>query len=366
MCSRAPLHGFAPLGRATATASLAASLLLPLLLAAGCGKKGDPTPPVRAIPAPVKDLEIHQQGTDFILRFSYPKTTISGGPLPGINRIELLGASFPAPAEGFPAEVPPGRFAAAAGVVRLLNEADLSAATSGERVYLRLPVSTTEGDSPRGHYYGVRILASNGEISGLSNVAGMVPGEPPEPPSELSLVPGEDGLLVRWQAPEGAEGFNIYRRDARSRAYRQPGRAVGGDERELLDESARFGRRYIYTVTTVSQRDPLVESRLSGEAEVFYQDRFAAEPPEGLVALPEVGQVRLRWDASPSRDAASYHVYRREGDGDFRRLTRVSISERDYLDATARSGRTYTYRVTALDSLGNEGEPSAEVTVSVR
>jgi hypothetical protein len=337
------------------------------LLAAGCGKKGDPMPPVRVIPAPVKDLELHQQGTDFILRFSYPKTTVSGGPLPGVNRIELLAATFPAPAAGFPAEVEPRRFAAAAEVRRLLNPADLSAATSGDRVFLRLPVPQ-EDDGTWAYYFGVRTLASNGEISGLSNVAGMVPGTPPEPPGDLALVPGPDGLVVKWKAPEGTvEGFYVYRRDARSRAYTQPGRPVGAGETELMDEGARYGQRYIYTVTTVSQRDPLVESRLSAEAEVFYQDRFAAEPPGPLVALPEAGQVRLQWEPSPSRDATSYHVYRREGaDGDFRRLTGVSTGERSYLDVTVRSGRVYTYRITALDSLGNEGDPGQEITITVR
>ena len=345
-----------------------------LILAAGCGKKGDPKPPVRVIPAPVQDLRIHQQGTDFILRFSYPKTTVSGGPLTGVNRIELLTATFPAPAEGFPVEVEPRRFAAAAEVRRILSPADLSAASSGDRVFLRLPVPQ-EDDGSWAYYFGVRTLASNGEISGLSNLAGMAASTPPEPPQDLAVIPGPDGLRVRWRAPAGAEdpppgdpadSFNVYRRDARSRAYTQPGRPVAAGETELMDRSARYGRRYIYTVTTVSRRDPVVESRLSAETEVFYQDRFAADPPASLVALPELGQVRLRWDPSPSRDATSYHVYRRQGaDGDFRRLTRVSTGDRDYVDATARSGRAYTYRVTTLDDLGNEGEPSEEVTVTV-
>jgi hypothetical protein len=364
MCSRNTCPG----GPSSPTPALRglAFLALVLLALGACGKKGDPLPPLRAIPAPVQDLALHQQGTDFILSFSYPKATISGGPLPGINRIELLSATFPPPAEGFKIEVEPRRFAAAAEVSRLLNEADLSSATSGDSVFLRLPVPAATEAERKADFFGVRILAANGEISGLSNVVGMVPGTPPEPPKDLAVVPGPDGLTVRWQsADEPAEGFVVYRRDATSRAYRQPGREVAGDQLEYLDTSARFGRRYIYTVTSIGSRDPLVESRLSGEAEVFYQDRFAPAPPAGIVALSEIGQVRLRWDPSTSADAVSYHVYRKD-EGDFRRLTRISIGEREYLDTSASSGRTYTYRVTALDALGNEGESGDEVTVVVR
>lgn len=335
-----------------------------LLTATACGKKGDPTPPVRAIPAPVKDLAVYQQGSDFILQFGYPKTTLAGGPLPGIARIELMEMLQPAPAEGFTVEVEPRRFAAASEIRLNLNEADLANSTSGDRVFVRLPLP--ENASESAYSFGVRTLASNGEISGISNVATMVPADPPSPPTNLSVIPNPDGLEISWQ-PQGAlgEGFNIYRRDARSRSYNRAPTPIESDQRQFLDTSARYGQRYIYTVTTVARRDPLVESRLSGEAEVLYQDRFSPEPPAGLVALTESDRVRLRWDASSSRDVRTYHVYRRDK-GDFRKLTANPTSKREFLDSEVNSGNSYTYRVTGLDALGNEGDPGEEVTVTLR
>ncbi|MCH9648602.1 MAG: hypothetical protein K0U98_10205 [Deltaproteobacteria bacterium] len=345
--------------------SLVWSAAIAILLAAtACGKKGDPTPPVRAIPAPVKDLAVYQQGSDFILQFGYPKTTIAGGPLPGIARIELMEMLQPAPAEGFNVEVEPRRFAAASEIRMNLNEVDLANSTSGDRVFVRLPVP--EGASESAYSFGVRTLASNGEISGISNVASMVPATPPEPPTSLNVVPNPDGLEVNWQ-PQGTmgEGFNLYRRDARSRSYNRKPTPIEADKNQFLDTTARYGQRYIYTVTTVARRDPLVESRLSGEAEVLYQDRFSPEPPAGLVALTESDRVRLRWDPSSSRDVQSYHVYRQD-DGDFRRLTSSPTTKREFLDSGVRVGGTYTYRITGLDALGNEGDPGEEVTVTLR
>ena len=222
-----------------------------LLLTSGCGKKGDPTPPIRAIPAAVKDLALHQQGSDFVLQFEYPKTTVGGGPLPGIARIELLELIEGAPPEGVEPQVDARRFAAASDVRRTLNDSDLAAASSGDRVYLRLQASVPEGSEDRRTYsYGVRVLASNGEISGLSNVVSMVPARPPQPPTNLRVVPSPDGLSVSWQlsATRDVEGFNVYRRDARSRAYRRALRSVGAEETRYLDKSARFGRRYIYKI----------------------------------------------------------------------------------------------------------------------
>ena len=348
---------------------LTATLALACILATGCGKKGDPTPPIRAIPAPVKDLALHQQGEDLILQFEYPKITIGGGPLPGIARIELLELVEPAPAEGTPAEVDARRFAAASNVRQALNESDLSAASTGDRIYLRLQIPSAAESEERNNYsYGVRVLASNGEISGLSNVVSMVPEAPPSPPVNLKVIPSPEGLRVSWGLGSGleVEGFNVYRRDARSRSYRRALRSLDADTREYLDSSARFGRRYIYTVTAVVSREPLVESRLSGETEVLFQDRFSPEPPGGLVALAETDQVRLRWDPSTSSDAAAYHIYRRRGEGDFQRITPTPIREREWVDEDVNRGEVYRYRVTALDALGNEGDPGEAVAVTVR
>ena len=60
-----------------------------LLVAAGCGKKGDPEPPFRPIPKAVSDLEGWQRDGEILLRFSYPQTTTAGRALPGLTQIEV-------------------------------------------------------------------------------------------------------------------------------------------------------------------------------------------------------------------------------------------------------------------------------------
>ena len=54
-----------------------ALLFLALLttLSVGCGKKGDPMPPLRNIPLTTSDLEIRQQGRVILFDMGYPTTT---------------------------------------------------------------------------------------------------------------------------------------------------------------------------------------------------------------------------------------------------------------------------------------------------
>jgi fibronectin type 3 domain-containing protein len=117
-------------------------------------------------------------------------------------------------------------------------------------------------------------------------------------------------------------------------------------------------------VTAIVQANPIIESAITSEHEVRYTDRFAPAVPGDLVALTEPGRVRLVWRASEAADFAGYHVYRREGDGEFRRITEQPLPTPEYVD-TGLASRTYGYRVTAVDQTGNESAPSPEVRAAV-
>jgi predicted small lipoprotein YifL len=339
---------------------------------AGCGKKGDPQPPLRVIPAAAEDLSVRQQGTDLFLEMSYPNVALSGEALPGIDSVEVLEVRRPAPAEGFELEIQPREFAATAQPLLELRSNQLAAATVGGRLALRvglgdLPEEGTD-ETAEARVFGARSTAGNGETSAISNLVAIVPRRAPEAPRGLGLVPGPEGVEVRWQRTEADEegsGFHIYRRDARSRTYSAAPRFADAESEAFLDRSARFGQRYIYTVTRIAQREPLIESALGGEAEVFYQDRFPPASPSGLVALTEAERVRLRWDAGTDADIVGYNIYRK-GLNDFVRLSRRPQAEREYVDERVRTGRTYIYRVTAVDGEGNESEASEEVTTTIR
>ena len=61
--------------------------LLLALLAIGCGKRGDPTPPVPAIPQAVTDLTATQQGTSVVLTWTFPSLTTAGQALGKVEQV---------------------------------------------------------------------------------------------------------------------------------------------------------------------------------------------------------------------------------------------------------------------------------------
>lgn len=344
----------------------ACALLAALGLLAGCGKQGNPQPPLRAVPATTQDLKIRQQGTRLLLDFAYPRTTAVGTALDGLRAIEVWENLQPAPREGAPPPLEPRLFTASGQNVQTLAEGDVGAATFGDRLIIALPLPQPLEDPARARYYGVHTVGKNGDRSALSNLVAIVPKTPPAAPADVSATARPDGVFVEWTPVEGVLGYGVYRRGAQERAYGAPVQLVPGvDQRSWLDTTARFGESYIYAVTAIVQPNPLIESAITSEHEVRYIDRFPPPVPGDLVALTEPGRVRLVWRASEAADFTGYHVYRREPDGELRRVTEQPLTTPEFVDTGVASGQIYLYRVTALDQAGNESTPSAEVRAAV-
>lgn len=384
---------------------LASSLLVVALLAAalGCGKQGPPLPPLRAVPAPVKDLTVVQQGPRLLLSFTYPTVTPAGTALAGISAVEIWSVSRVAPG-GKATTIDAREFGNVAKPVQKVEGADLTSATSGSRIDIALPLPPTlltpapaapapaapapppppaatppaagatapatatatpapAGPQPQAGFFAVRTLGKNGDRSDLSNIVSVVPTAPPASPARVTVTARADGVLVEWTPVAGTvAGYNVYRRGAQERVNPKPVQTAGPQEKSWLDTTARFGQSYIYGVTALSQTQPPIESAIASEHEVRYVDRFAPPPPAELVALAETGRVRLVWRPSEAEDVAGYIVYRRAGDGgQFERATLKPVESAEYVDTAIAGGKAYVYRVTAVDQAGNESAPGNEV-----
>lgn len=379
MCSNRPGRRLLPLG---------ALSLLGLLFLGACGKQGNPLPPLRYVPARTQDFAGIQQGAQLRFTFTYPKSTAAGLALAGLSGLEIWAVERPVGSDGLAPKLDPRELVAAARVWKKLSTVELAAVTAGDRVLLDVPLPETG----KAYYFAARTLGPQGDLSEYSNLVILLPRQPPAPPEKVILTERADGVLAEWTwtappapeapaapekpaaAPAGTEapaatvaevkkpgqiaGFNVYRRSSRDKGYGPPIHASSPEEKTYLDTEAKFGERYIYAVTTVLQRDPVVESAIQTEQEVQYLDRFPPSPARELVALAEPSQVRLIWRASEAAEATGYNVYRQTGRGELAKLTAAPIPDLAFTDTAVAAGSVYTYRVTALDAAGNESEPA--------
>lgn len=88
-----------------------------------------------------------------------------------------------------------------------------------------------------------------------------------------------------------------------------------------------------------------------------------AAPAEVNATSTNFQSVSLIW-TDASADESGFRIERRVGDGDFSSLTSLPPNSASFLDLSVESGRTYTYRLLALNEAG-ESEPSNEASVAV-
>lgn len=333
-----------------------------------CGKKGAPEPPLRFIPKAASDLSVQQQGSELILRFGYPSVATNGMALPGLASVELWQADQPVPESGPPQPPEPRQFQGVSQIAASLSGDELTTSVTGDRVVVRWPLVDAGAEPRRFYTFAVRFVSNRGERSDFSNLASIAPLPPPQPLTELQAEAREEGVEIAWKGSGAeAEAYRVYRRGAEERSYGGPLTTVEAAQQRFLDATARLGNRYIYTVTAVVATDPVVESALGAEREIDYRDRFPPPTPTDLVTLAEAGQIRLSWRASAGVDTAGYHVYRRdEPGGEYSRRTTEPVAATRFLDTGLTAGQTYSYRVTAVDSSGNESPPGGAVEATAR
>ena len=345
-----------------------AAVLGAAALTAGCGREGPPQPPVVRVAERTRDLTVHQEGTEAVLRWSYPSATTAGGALPDLEAIEVWRLTIA------PSQEPHGRGpqrerlardlmrSRGERIARLDREA-LEAHTRGPELLYRddlLAWYREHADRmPLVLWYAVRTRCCGGRLSEFSNIARLVPRTPPEAPAWAGYETGPGGITLRW---EGDGAVLVERRAGEEPWRRVTPEPVRGGSWE--DTTAAQGVTWRYRLRAVEGADaaPVIGSP-GPVLEVPYPDVYPPEPPGSFVCLPEPGLVRLRWE--PSAGAAFYRIFRRRGErGGWDRLDWHHTGPLSFVDRTPPRGEV-TYAIKAVDAAGNESEAAVCTTAVV-
>lgn len=210
--------------------------------------------------------------------------------------------------------------------------------------------------------YSFRVRAANGVGPGSwTSPVNDTPATVPDPPTGLSVTPGEGSITLFWLAPAGDGGdavasYRVYRWNLDT-AWTLIATVTG---LTYQDSAVDDGTLYKYRVTAVNKAG---EGAASEEVTVVPGLPLA---PTGLTAVNSGGDVLLNWTA-PADDGGSavidYKVYRDGGSG-FVYIGHTGSSALTYLDGTATPGVDYRYRVSAV-TLKGEGVPSNEAAITL-
>jgi len=241
----------------------------------------------------------------------------------------------------------------------------------------------------------VELQNSVGRSAGRSEAVMFATGTAPGPVDGLQITSTRPGALVQWQVHPDAAPVELQRLllsavAAKSKQAKAPVAGADGkaksptppvpvvlrgpagqasDSGGLLDTGADRGSVYRYTAqrvfeTEIEGHKLLIRGPLSQPVVFAMRDTFPPVAPTGLAAVPGPGSIDLSWEANRDADLAGYFVYRRSGDGPETKLTAEPVPSPAFRDVAAAAGPAYRYRVTAVDTSGNESKPSGEVIVT--
>ncbi|TDA67771.1 MAG: hypothetical protein D9V47_09655 [Clostridia bacterium] len=189
--------------------------------------------------------------------------------------------------------------------------------------------------------------------------------EPPATPAGLAVEnPGTGtSLVLTWQAntEEDLQGYRLYRAGERGGPNARMGEGeVDAFEARYVDVSVARNASYWYRVSAVDvngNKSPLSEP-VAGTA----LDVTPPAVPQGFKVreLDTGHDLEISWAANTEEDLGGYTLYRAaDPEGPFEAVASLQAGATAYLDTGLVQGRWYYYRLTALDTTGNESEPTA-------
>ena len=264
---------------------------------------------------------------------------------------------------------------------RLSPEADavgyhVERATSQNGLYTRLTTRPLPADAPvlsdstvsggRPYFYRVLAVDSTGNASEPSTAIVALPTDrtPPLPPTGVTATVQARRLTVRWAASlsRDVRGYFVYRGESADRMARLLSRPLEGAlqfaDSGFGNSGLAPGRRYLVHVTAV---DSAFNESAPVSVEATVPDDEPPAAPGGFVARGVLGRyVELEWTASGALDVRSYVVTRSGGAEPAVPLGAVARDARSLRDTSALRGRTYVYRLVAVDSAGNRSPEVAD------
>ena len=313
----------------------------------GCGYIGPILPPSPRIPVAVKDLSVTEVGDSIECRFTVPQSTTDSEAISKFRSIDLRSGPDLAPFDL-------AQWQSAAQSLPVPIARANTALDEGRPVEVSFPVSDWLGKKVA---IAVRSTEKSDHYSQWSNVVHLRVIAPLDPP-QIEPTAAPDGIRIDISKPQPDTKVRIFRQGPNDQ---QPAEIGVADGKDYTDQWAEYGVRYVYTAVAFNDDEHAnAQSKPSKSKELVAVDKFAPSVPHGLTALAGASSIEVSWERSPEKDTKGYYVFRSVDGGPFERVGAL-VTAPTYSDNNVQSGKTYRYRVRAVDDRGNISDLSDAV-----
>jgi len=230
--------------------------------------------------------------------------------------------------------------------------------------------------APGSRTYKVEALDDAGKTTGLQLTSTAVDSAqataPPPAPADVQAKGDQSGVSLGWTPAAENRQLPVISYAIERDGGGQSGAAVNAKPVIVgthwdpkiplfLDRNAPGNDTLTYHIFSV---DVFGRRSAGSTVRIFYPDFRALAPPEPVSATPGIAKIVVGWTSAKNANLAGYIVERSflEG-GPYEVLTAQALPPEtaQYEDTTVRGGSAYYYRVRAVNSRGDLGNPSSTV-----
>jgi len=301
-----------------------------ILFFSSCGYVGPVLPPSPKIPATITDLAASERGDQIIVTFTTPPRTTDGVAITDFSVIEIgVGPDQ----KTYNVELPSSSDRddpQPKAITHIIPAVDLV----GQHVTIAVRTA----------------VKKSGHFSAWSNEV-VLDVVAPLPTPVVHAKASADGIDLSWNASDGVQ-YRIARQGPNQKQSLELGMVEAG---KYVDGSAQYDTEYRYVVTAAKAH---AESLPSAPLTVTAVDTFAPAIPTGLTILAGPDAIDLAWQRDTEPDLQGYFVFRSVNGGPFERQGNV-VTLPTYVDHNVEHGKTYSYKVSAVDKKANESGQSS-------
>lgn len=203
----------------------------------------------------------------------------------------------------------------------------------------------------KAYTYSVQAVSNYGDESAFTKTGYTITRVPSTVVTEI--VAQADSIKVTWEAVEGVDGYNIYRKTESSEWEKAGG--VSKLSNSFEDKGAKSGQTYFYCVT------PCIGNSESAKVSSF-NSVYYLKAPQNVVAVNTKDAIKVSWSASAG--STEYRIYRNDGSG-AELVGNVDGGETEFIDNNTIQDGVYTYYVKAINEAMGESFNS-EITPGVK
>ncbi len=189
------------------------------------------------------------------------------------------------------------------------------------------------------YYYRVRAVAG-GDMSSYEVVGRYYLSTP----KLTSVRNTASGAKVSWGKVEGAQGYKIYRKTSEKGDWKLIHTTTSNKKSYYTDKTAKSGKTYYYSVQAYYSKTKSTYNKTGLKLKYV-------EAPK--VKVKEYSKsIKLSWNDIDNAD--KYAIYRKASGES--KWTKITTTEKlSYKDTAVRKGKTYSYRVRAVDGKVKSG-----------